>query len=103
MSADSAASAKLATRTFFCRLAHSRSLLGSRVPMVTVWTPPANTSYSKELWAPELMYLQGRWYIYFAASDGNNVNHRMYVLEGNTQDPQGGYTFKGKIAAPTEH
>ena len=26
----------------------------------------------------------------------------MYVLEGNTQDPTGGYTFKGKIAATTD-
>jgi len=85
-------------------IARARRLedIGS-VPMVQVWAPPANTAYSKELWAPELMYLQGKWYIYFAASDGNNVNHRMYVLEGNSQDPQGSYTFKGKIAAPTDY
>ena len=25
---------------------------------------------SREVWAPELHYLNGRWYIYYAASDG---------------------------------
>lgn len=66
---------------------------------VRVWTPPSDTAYSVELWAPELHYLQGRWYIYVAADDGDNTNHRTYVLEGDSQDPQGSYTFKGKIAA----
>ncbi|MGO4547101.1 family 43 glycosylhydrolase [Paenibacillus sp. 2TAB23] len=70
-------------------------------PRVTVYTPPAGTMYSKELWAPELQYINGKWYIYFAADDGNNANHRMYVLEGNSQDPQGSYTFKGKITDST--
>lgn len=72
------------------------------VPMTTVWTPPKGSAYSRQLWAPELQYVHGRWYIYFAASDGDNANHRMYVLESETQDPQKGYAFKGKIAAPTD-
>ena len=67
-----------------------------------VWTPPRGTAYSRELWAPELHYLRGKWYIYVAADDGNNANHRMYVLEGDARDPQAGFTFKGKIAAPTD-
>ncbi len=67
--------------------------------MVTVWTPPAGTAYSKEIWAPELQYINGNWYIYFAADDGNNVNHRMYCLQANTQDPQGAYTFRGKVSS----
>jgi len=53
-----------------------------------IWVPPYGTSYSYEIWAPELHYLYNgtdtRWYIYFAASDGNNSQHRMYVLEGGT-------------------
>jgi GH43 family beta-xylosidase len=72
------------------------------VPMQTVWTPPAGAAYSRELWAPELQYLQGRWYIYFAADDGDNAHHRMYALEGTTEDPQGAYEFKGKVAAPED-
>lgn len=71
-------------------------------PRVTVYTPPSGTMYSKEIWAPELQYINGKWYIYFAADDGRNENHRMYVLEGNSQDPQGTYTFKGKINDPSD-
>lgn len=71
-------------------------------PQIRVWTPPEGTSYSKGIWAPELHHLDGKWYIYFAADDGNNANHRMYVIEGDTQNPQGSYTFKGKITAPTD-
>jgi len=73
------------------------------VPAVRVWTPPSGTAYSKEIWAPELHYLDGKWYIYFAADDGNNANHRMYVLEGNTQDPQSSYTFKGQLKPTTDY
>lgn len=67
-----------------------------------VWRPQRGTAYSRELWAPELHYLQGKWWIYVAADDGNNDNHRMYVLEGTSQDPQAPFVFKGKIAAPCD-
>jgi len=63
-----------------------------------VWKPPFGTEYSKEIWAPELHLIQGKWYIYFAADDGNNENHRMYVLESLTDDALGEYLFKGKIS-----
>lgn len=68
----------------------------------TVWKSPAGEAYSKGLWAPELQYIQGKWYIYFAADDGDNANHRMYALEGNSQDPLGSYEFKGKVAPITD-
>ena len=32
-----------------------------------VWTPPPNTNYSNEVWAPELHDIRGTWYIYFTA------------------------------------
>ncbi len=67
-----------------------------------VWRPPAGTPYSKELWAPELHRLDGRWFIYVAADDGDNAHHRMYVLEGSTADPQAPFTFRGKLAATTD-
>src|SRR4051812_40036657 len=56
-------------------------------PHQTIWTPPANTAWSKEIWAPEVMFLQGKWYAYFAADDGENRHHRMYVLENASADP----------------
>lgn len=69
----------------------------------TVWIPPAGTAWSKELWAPELHYLAGKWYIYFAADNGNNINHRMYVIENQSPDPtEGSWEFKGKVADPSD-
>ncbi|MGY4536219.1 GH43 family beta-xylosidase [Mucilaginibacter sp. UYNi724] len=67
-----------------------------------VWVPPAATQYSKELWAPELHYLKGKWYMYFAADDGDNNHHRMYVIENSSPDPlQGEWTFKGQVGDDT--
>ncbi|WP_257450370.1 family 43 glycosylhydrolase [Archangium lipolyticum] len=82
----------------------SRTLTGlASGSKVTVWTRPSTTGpLCCEVWASEIQFINGRFYIYFAADDGNNDNHRMYVLESNGADPQGGYTFKGKIAAPTD-
>tara|TARA_R110001592_G_scaffold62863_14_gene192476 strand:+ start:116 stop:1150 length:1035 start_codon:yes stop_codon:yes gene_type:complete len=65
-----------------------------------IWTPPQGTNYSKEIWAPEFHIINGKWYAYFAADDGDNSNHRMYVLENTSEDPfKGTWEFKGKIAA----
>jgi GH43 family beta-xylosidase len=64
---------------------------------VTVFTPEENKPYSRELWAPELHIIGERPYVYFAADDGDNKNHRMYVLEGESSDPQGKYRFTGRI------
>src|SRR4051812_39311342 len=63
-----------------------------------VFTPPQSGPYSKEIWAPEIHFLSGKWYIYFAADSGNNVNHRLWVLENTAADPlQGQWTMKGKL------
>jgi GH43 family beta-xylosidase len=67
-----------------------------------VWRAPTNTPYSENVWAPELHFLQGKWYIYVAADDGRNADHRMYVLEGISSDPQAPFTFKGKISSPSD-
>ena len=68
-----------------------------------VWRPEPGTAWSREIWAPELHYLAGRWFIYFAADDGQNAHHRMYVLEGRSQDPLGSYVLRGKLATPDDH
>jgi len=44
-------------------------------------------------WAPEIHYVQGNWYIYFALDDGDNANHRMYVIQGlDSNNALGDYT-----------
>ncbi len=76
----------------------------SGAPEVTVFTPPAGSPYSADVWAPELEYLNGGWYIYFAADDspGNNPAHRLYVLQADTADPLGKWTFRGKVYRDAE-
>lgn len=67
-----------------------------------VWTPPAGISYSRELWAPELHFINNKWYIYFAADDGKNDHHRLFVLENPDADPQSeNWTFKGQVGDAT--
>jgi GH43 family beta-xylosidase len=92
---------------YFCQSRGSRGIWISKAarledigkgPWARVWSPPSGQTYSRELWAPELHYLRGQWYIYFAADDGRNENHRIYVLEGTSQDPRDGFEFKGQLA-----
>ncbi|WP_238357549.1 family 43 glycosylhydrolase [Cohnella zeiphila] len=72
------------------------------------WTPVKGTLYSSDVWAPEMHYLQDtdgqyKWYIYFAADDGTNANHRMYVLENASENPMTGtWEFKGKMTDSTD-
>jgi GH43 family beta-xylosidase len=63
-----------------------------------VWTPPATGPYSHDLWAPEIHFLNGKWYIYFAADASTNQTHRLWVVENPSPDPLAGeWTFKGKV------
>lgn len=62
-----------------------------------VWRAPDDGGCSRQIWAPELHRLDGRWYIYFAASDGRNDRHRAYVLAAESDDPFGPYTVHGPL------
>ena len=74
----------------------------SSAPPVTVYTPESGKPYSKELWAPELHVIDGKCYIYVACDDGDNHNHRMYVLYNDSDDPQAPYKMGGKISDKTD-
>ncbi|MEO7767251.1 MAG: glycoside hydrolase family 43 protein [Ferruginibacter sp.] len=68
-----------------------------------VFNPPLSGPYSKELWAPEIHFLQGKWYIYFAADSGQNAGHRLWVLENVSTDPlEGEWVMKGKLTTPQD-
>ncbi len=77
---------------------HTSDRLESMGQKHIVWNAPATGPYSKEVWAPELHFMDGQWYIYFAASDGNNANHLSYVLQSRSDDPLGPYTLHGPLA-----
>ena len=70
-----------------------------------VWRRPATGKMGGHIWAPELHRIDGRWYIYFAAGDSDDVFRiRMYVLESALADPTdpAGWTLKGQIATEWE-
>lgn len=67
-----------------------------------IWEPPANTRYSKELWAPELHRIDDRWYVYFAADDGENANHRMHILQSEGAGIESEFRYFGQIGDATD-
>lgn len=76
----------------------------SRTVPVTVWTPPRSGNASGNLWAPELYFLDGKWYIYYSAGpNGTNLGlQRTWVLENASADPTTGtWVDKGRIFNPT--
>lgn len=62
-----------------------------------IWAPKG-AEHGYQLWAPELHHLEGRWYVYYSASDGKMANHRTYVLVAD--DPFGPYRSLGTVADP---
>lgn len=52
----------------------------------------------KNLWAPELHIFDNKCYIYVACDDGNNENHRMYVLYNDSDNPLKEYKNNGIIS-----
>lgn len=55
-----------------------------------IWSKPDAGAMSQLIWAPEIHYLDGKWYIYFAAAPvlslcpaNRTFQHRMYVLEAD--------------------
>lgn len=66
-------------------------------PAVVVWKAPASGPNSKHLWAPELHRFRDGWFIYYAADDGRNRNHRLWALEAVGDDPAGPYRSVGMI------
>lgn len=68
--------------------------LASASPFV-VWRKPSEGPLSELIWAPEVHFNQGRWYIYFAAAPNREVKdqlfqHRMYVITPQGDDPMTG-------------
>lgn len=65
-----------------------------------MWRPEPGQKFSEELWAPEMHYADGAWYLYVAADDGRNENHRMHVLRRRHADPRGPFEHLGELKLP---
>lgn len=83
-------------REIYIRRSRSIADIGQD-PGVCVWTAPARGGNCDNLWAPELHLIDGKWFIYYAADDGDNQNHRMWVIEAEGPDPLGQYRDGGML------
>jgi GH43 family beta-xylosidase len=76
---------------------------------ITIWsgkTIPTASSEAKivftpsddmnQLWSPTLWKMGGHWWIYFTARQSSG-EHAIYVLQSDTSNPLGSYTFRGPL------
>ncbi|MDQ8185016.1 glycoside hydrolase family 43 protein [Pelagicoccus sp. SDUM812002] len=74
-------------------LRRSKTIAGlANAERVTVWTKPDEGPYSDLIWAPEIHYVRGAWYIYFAAAPSREIKydlfqHRMYAIQSDAANP----------------
>lgn len=74
----------------------------------SIWHAHKEGEMSKLIWAPEIHFIQGKWYIYFAAASDDRVEkgtfqHRMYVLECEDKNPLiGDWIEKGQVKTAFE-
>lgn len=70
---------------------------------VMVWRKPATGPYSELIWAPELHFIDGDWYVYFAAAPTRAIKdqlfqHRMYALTAHGENPlTANWQFVGQV------
>jgi GH43 family beta-xylosidase len=68
-------------------------------PRSQVWAAPATGWNSTNIWAPELHYIDGHWYIYYAGGSSGPpyVTQHAGVLQSAGTDALGPYTDKGML------
>ncbi len=64
-----------------------------------LWTRHDSGVMSHHIWAPELHFIDGKWYIYFAAGEAEDIwKIRMWVLSNDSADPmEGEWAEEGQI------
>lgn len=67
-------------------------------PETTIWRRKSSGVGSNQVWAPELHYIDGKWYIYVALGVANEWKIRAFVLEGTGANPlTASWTEKGLV------
>lgn len=75
---------------------------------VTIWKKHDTGMMSANIWAPEIHYVDGKWYVYFAAARTTETkdglfDHRMFVLENSSANPlEGEWVEKGQVKTKWE-
>jgi GH43 family beta-xylosidase len=81
-------------------LRRARTIQGlSEAEPIVVWIQHESGIMSANIWAPEIHYIDGSWYIYFAAARKDEIfAHRMYVIKNESDNPlEGIWDEKGQI------
>ncbi|WP_318619277.1 glycoside hydrolase family 43 protein [Priestia megaterium] len=74
----------------------------------TIWVKHDQGLMSANIWAPEIHYINGKWYVYYAAARTTETkdglfDHRMFVLENSSSNPlEGEWIEKGQIKTKWE-
>lgn len=69
-----------------------------KVVYTPVFAPAPGLPNSSNIWAPELHYLDNKWYLYYTAGSGPDNTQRTWVLENSNADPtRGVWTDKGRL------
>lgn len=65
----------------------------------TIWKRHEHGPMGGFIWAPEIHFIDGKWFIYFSAGNAENKwKIRLYVLENDSADPlEGEWTEKGLL------
>jgi GH43 family beta-xylosidase len=71
-------------------------------PETVIWRKHSSGEMGAHIWAPEIHYINGKWYIYFAAGRSDDIwRIRMYALENSSANPlTGTWTERGRISTP---
>ena len=70
---------------------------------VDVWHKPDRGPWSELVWAPELHFNEGAWFVYFAAAPSREIKHklfqhRMYAIRNPHPNPlEGEWEFMGQV------
>ncbi|MES2731249.1 MAG: family 43 glycosylhydrolase [Bacteroidota bacterium] len=73
----------------------------AKAPGKTVWIADNSQEIKNAIWAPEIHYLNGKWYIYASGRPcdyASQCTHQSFVLEGTTQNPLDPFVFKSILA-----
>ena len=85
------------------RRARSINELGAADTKV-IWRKHVSGPMSHHIWAPELHFIEGKWYLYFTAGRVDAIwDIRLYVLESSAANPvEGEWTERGQIKTAWE-
>lgn len=89
------------THTLGNRVAIWKTTAMSKLGLINntqIYMPAGGAPNSANVWAPEIHFLDNKWYVYYTAGAGPDSTQRTWVLENSNADPAtAGWVDKGRI------